>query len=143
MTVINGAPTGNVAWHGVVKIGITYSEDVTFLEEANFPPPVHAHFVSHVLLVFSDSVTLTNFWPLATENRRVGLMSGSITAGDKFKAIFKLQAQYNCALEYNKDKRTNVNPNLQKEEDIHESVKKQNFSLFFPLEMYWKALTQH
>lgn len=101
-------------------IEVIYAEDVTFLEEANFPPPVHAHFMSHVLLVFSDSVTLTNFWPLATENRRSGLMSGSITTGDKFKAVFKLQAQYNCALECKKDERTNANPDLQREEDIHE-----------------------
>jgi len=83
MTVINGAPTGNLAWHGVVRIEIIYAEDETFLEEVNFPPPVHAHFMSHVLLVFSDPVTLTNFWPLATENRRPGLISVSITAGDK------------------------------------------------------------
>ena len=62
MTVINGAPTGNLAWHGVVRIEIIYAEDETFLEEVNFPPPVHAHFMSHVLLVFSDPVTLTNFW---------------------------------------------------------------------------------
>ena len=81
MTVINGAPTGNLAWHGVVRIEIIYAEDETFLEEVNFPPPVHAHFMSHVLLVFSDPVTLTNFWPLATENRRPGLISVSITAG--------------------------------------------------------------
>lgn len=120
MTVINGAPTGKLAWHGVVRIEVIYAEDETFLEEINFPPPVHAHFMSHVLLVFSDSVTLTNFWPLATENRRPGLMSVSITAGDKFKAIFKPQAQNNRALECNKDERTNVNPDLQREEDIHE-----------------------
>ena len=44
MTVINGAPTGNLAWHGVVRIEVIYAEDETFLEEINFPPPVHAHF---------------------------------------------------------------------------------------------------
>lgn len=46
--------------------------------------------------------------PLATQNRRAGLVSGSITAGEKFDPIFKQQAQYSCAPECNRDKRTRV-----------------------------------
>lgn len=43
MTVINGAPTGRLSHNWVVWIEVIYAEDVTFLEETDFPPPVHTY----------------------------------------------------------------------------------------------------
>lgn len=153
MTVINGAHTGNPAWHWVLVIEIIHAEDRTYLQEATFPTFYiclwlkSCHAPRSAWLTFSYRAALTNLWHLGSSIshscKKANLMFGSITVGEKLNCIFKQQDKYNCAPEYNRDKRTSVKSRPSEERMHNLKMNKQNSPIFFPLAMHLKALTQH